>query len=351
MFSLFLAVIIAGEYSISNYGQPPINILIISSYNEYDPCGSEQIKGITNEFEKEFEAESLRLQVEYMRARKINLTRESRQAVADSFYKIFRNLHPKIVFLVDDIAIEYMLPKLLCKKCDYLIVFSGMNRDIKFYNDKYDFIDKWIGEKAVPSKNVTGVMEKIYVKLSVRFALKIIRKVDVKKDTIVFFMGKDNISQFVKDQILRELIGFHDIPYKFVEASTFDEFLKKLNYIQNDQNIPFYYPLTLVIDSSGKMLAMNDLIPYYKKHTRKPGITLNKSFCQLGLFGGVGLNFYEMGKFAAKKAISYLSGKKLDEIYIENADSVETIFNINRANKLKIKIPFGVILNAKIIKR
>ncbi len=351
MLWLISILICVGGAGISNYNKTSLNILIISSYNEYDPCGSEQIKGITSELEKEIQAESLGIQIEYMRARKINLTREAREEVADSFYTIFENLHPRIVFLVDDIAIEYMLPKLICDTCDYLVVFSGMNRDIRDYDNKHKFIDKWIGERAIPLKNVTGVIEKIYVKLSVRYTLKIFKNIDVNKDTVIFFMGKDSISRLVEAQIKRELQQFKDIPYDFIEAGTFDDFLNKLKIIENDKNIPFYYPLTLVIDSVGKRLGMNDLIPYYRRYMKKPGITLNKFFCQLGLFGGVGLNFYEMGRLAAKKAIAYITGTKVKQILIENADSVETIFNISRARQLNVKIPFGVILNAKLIQK
>ena len=98
-------------------------------------------------------------------------------------------------------------------------------------------------------------------------------------------------------------------------------------------------------------MAMNDLIPYYKKYMHKPGITLNKFFCQLGLFGGIGLNFYEMGKLAAKKAVTYLCGISLDKIKLQNADSVETVFNVYRTRKLKVKIPLGAIINAKLIEK
>lgn len=338
------------EQSLKSYTPPPVNIMIIASYNEYDPCGYEQIKGITDEFNKGFKAESLRIKVMYMRGRKVNLTREAREAVADSFYHIFKSLQPKVVFLLDDIAIEYMLPKLVCDKCDYIVVFSGMNRDINYYDGKYKFIGKWLGERAIPAKNVTGVIEKIFVKLSLRFAIKTLHP-DVKKDTIVFLLGKDHVSGYVKDEIKKELHGFNDIAWRFMEVGTFEEFLNALKDLQRNKRVPFYYPITLVIDSSGKRMAMNDLIPYYKKYIHKPDITLNKFFCQLGLFGGIGLNFYEMGKLAAKKAVTYLSGISLDKIKIQNADSVETVFNVYRTRKLKVKIPLGAIINAKIIEK
>lgn len=337
-------------------GHPrPIKIMIISSYNKTDPCGSEQIKGIIKKFHTDFPSESLNVKILYMRGRKINRSDFARRMVADSFYKEFRKFQPLVVFLTDDIAIDYMLPKLMKKNSNYIVVFSGMNRSIRENNHKFHFIKAWIGEKAIPSKNVTGIIEKLYIALSIRYAIKFFN-LKVKKnetgeitsdpDTVLILVGKDSVSQIVKRQIQRELANFNDIPVRIVEIQTFDEMLNAIKSLNNNPHIPFYYSLTLTVDSSGKTLSMTELARYYVKYAHKPDMALNISFTLLGMFGGVGLDFEYMGEMAAKKAIDFLKGtSKMEDIYIENASKVEVTLNIKRVKTLKIKIPFNKFVN------
>ena len=337
--------------------QGPIRIMIISSYNETDPCGAEQIKGIRKKFYSVFPSESLSVKILYMRGRKINKSDSARRSVAERFYDEFKKFHPLVVFLTDDIAIDYMLPKLIRETSDYIVVFSGMNRSIYEDDSKFHFIKTWIGEKAVPSKNVTGVIEKVYIALSIRYAIKFFNikvKNDkatgtmtvIEPDTVLILVGKDSVSQIVKRQIQRELSNFNDIPVRIEEIRTFDELLKAIKNLNNDPHIPFYYPLTLTVDSSGKTLSMTELAKYYVKYAKKPDMALNISFTMLGMFGGVGLDFEYMGEMAAKKAIEFLKGtRKMEDIYIENAARVEITLNVKRVKTLNIKIPFSKFVN------
>lgn len=335
----------------------PIKIMIISSYNETDPCGAEQIKGITKKFHTNFPSESLNIRILYMRGRKVNKSDSARKVVADSFYNEFKRFHPLVVFLTDDIAIDYMLPKLIRKISDYIVVFSGMNRDIRENNEKFHFIRTWRGGKAVPSKNVTGVIEKIYIALSIRYAikffdLKVLKNTETgeikvsEPDTVLILVGKDSISQIVKRQIQRELYNFHDIPVKILEIHTFNELINSIEALNNNPHIPFYYPLTLTIDSAGKTLSMSELAKYYVKYARKPDMALNISFTLLGMFGGVSLDFEYMGEMAAQKAIDFLKGtSKMENIYIENASKVKVTLNIHRVKELEVKVPFNKFVN------
>ena len=359
---LFTLSLIAGNPGVTS-GSNPIKIMIISSYNENDPCGREQIRGIRKKFRTDFPSESLSVQILYMLGRKTNKTDSARKAVADSFYKEFKKFHPSVVFLTDDIAIDYMLPKLIRDTSDYIVVFSGMNRDIRKVDGRFHFIKSWIeNNKAIPSKNVTGVIEKIYIALSIRYAIKFFNISEEKNDngeikvavpdTVLILVGKDSISQIVKRQIQRELSNFNDIPVRIEEISTFDELIDTLKALNEDPHIPFYYPITLTVDSSDTTLDMKDLAKYYIKYVHKPDISLNASFTSLGLFGGVGLDFEYMGEMAAQKAIEFLKGtSRIEDIYIENASRVEVTLNIKRVESLKITIPFNKFVNiGKIVK-
>ncbi len=359
---LFALSLIAGSQGVTRSSNP-IKIMIISSYNENDPCGAEQIKGIIKKFQTDFPSESLNVQTLYMLGRKVNKTVSARRAVADSFYEEFKKFHPSVVFLTDDIAIDYMLPKLIRDTSDYIVVFSGMNRDVRKVDGRFHFIKSWMdNNKAIPSKNVTGVIEKIYIALSIRYAIKFfdIREVRddsgeikvVVPDTVLILVGKDSVSQIVKRQIQRELINFKDIPIRIEEIRTFDELLDAIKALNKAPHIPFYYPLTLTVDSSGKTLSMTELAEYYVKNAHKPDMALNISFTLLGMFGGVGLDFEYMGEMAAQKAIEFLKGtSKIEDIYIENASRVEVTLNIKRVESLKITIPFNKFVNiGKIVK-
>ncbi len=334
----------------------PVRVLIIASYNELDPCGAEQIRGIRTKFNEIYGENAVEIRVLYMRGRKINVTPESRKKVAWEFFDAFKRFKPNVVFLVDDIAIEYMTGFLLSDSSDYIVVFSGMNRSLLEYQKEFGFMERIERNYAVPKKNVTGVVEKIHVKVSLRFAEKLLKP--QKGDTVVFLLGKDDVSKLVLNQIKAELgqseniFPFDDIYCKLLEVGTFDELIQKLDYINSNPRIPFYYPLTLRVDSAGKFLDMKDLAPYYLKIVRKPDVVLNKFFCNMGFLGGVSLDFQAMGEKAASKAIDYLRGQKdIRKIHVEEAMDVITVFNISRIRDLNFRIPFNFIINSEFVSK
>ncbi len=327
-----------------------IRVLILASYNENDPCGSEQIKGIKEKFYEIYGTDAVEIRTLYMRGRKVNVTDSTRKVVAEQFYQAFKEFKPKVVFLVDDLAIDYMIPYLQSDSADYIVVFTGMNKKLLDYQRKYGFMERIEGHTAIPKKNITGIIEKIYAKLSIKYALKLFPASPM--DTVVFVFGPDVISQIVKEQIFHELIGFNEIQVKAITVKTFEDLIDTLNYINSNPHIPFYYPLTLTIDSAGKLMDMNDLAPYYKKFVKKPDITLNKFYCYMGFFGGVSLDFKAMGEAAALKAIDYLRGEKdMRKLRVEEANVVEIVFNISRIKELSLKIPFWFFVNSNIVSK
>ena len=84
---------------------------------------------------------------------------------------------------------------------------------------------------------------------------------------------------------------------------------------------------------------MPDLAKPMMSRIRKPDLTLNVSFTELGFYGGVGVDFRQMGFQAGIMAAKLLKGHSIRETPVENARKSLMAINRSRLRELGIPLP------------
>ncbi len=116
--------------------------------------------------------------------------------------------------------------------------------------------------------------------------------------------------------------------------------LKQAKVINDSADIDAYIPVTMSVldpkDNTRK--TMENVAPLLTKAIRKIDISLNSSFTEYGFFGGVSIDFYQMGFQSGFQAVKLLKGTPIKEIQVEDAKRSIIAINRKRMQELGIKL-------------
>ncbi len=312
-----------------------IKVFMVQSYSEKDLCGVPQLKGAIDILRENIDRNKLKIDTFFMKTKTEYTTKKEIDKIANIVYKKIIETKPDLVMLFDDAAFMELAPRLI--KTRFKVVFSGINRPLEEYNKTMHFMN----HNRIPTKNITGVYEKLHICDSINFIENIIDKTG----KIALISSSDIIGRIVKKQIYLEIQNtkFQDSVI-FMNADNTDNLIKALKYINKKKDIIAYILNTESInDKNGKKLSLLNTIPIAVKYAQKPDIALNALFCQKGLFGGSSVNPYEMGRQAGYLAVKLLTGVSARKLTIEDADKTDRVVNIKRAKSLNIKIPVYIL--------
>jgi ABC-type uncharacterized transport system substrate-binding protein len=237
------------------------------------------------------------------------------------------------VFTIDDPAFAMLYEEVL-RQPGTQMVFSGLNRKLDRYNDKARFLDG-----RTPVANITGVFEYLFMREQLAM-LETILKRPVNKVAVLY--STDAVGVILKDQIIDELKG---APYEnrivLFAAEDIPAMIESAKAINDDQQIDAYIPVTMsVLDpADGKRKTMDVVAPTLIKTIRKIDLSLNSSFTEYGFFGGVSIDFYQMGFQTGFLAIKLLKGGAITGIPIE--DAKRSIIAVNRKRMQELGIPLS----------
>jgi ABC-type uncharacterized transport system substrate-binding protein len=116
--------------------------------------------------------------------------------------------------------------------------------------------------------------------------------------------------------------------------------LRNAKAIDDDKQIDAYIPVTMsVLDpADNKRKTMKMVAPMLTKAIRKIDLSLNSSFTEYGFFGGVSVDFYQMGFQTGFLATKLLKGGTIKEIPIEDAKRSIIAINRTRMQELGIQL-------------
>lgn len=304
-------------------------VFLVSSYHEGDMCGRPQCEAALEAL-KQSGIPDLSFRVYHLDSR-----RRAGQEVDGDIEKIIADIRerkPALVLTVDDLAFSRLYGEVVRRPSTFL-VFTGLNRAIAEYDREIPFLD----EKGLPVKNITGVFEYLFMKEQFEM-LEVLLRRPLKK--VALLHSTDPVGIIVKEQIAGELEG---TPYaemlEFHAAEDAESVLRLAEALGADETLDAWIPVTMSVKNAhGGFLTMGDLAKEMTSRIRKPDLALNVSFTELGFYGGVSVDFYQMGFQTGLMAAKLLKGHSIREIPVENARTSIIAVNRSRLRELGISI-------------
>lgn len=299
------------------------NVLILSSYDNKDVCGQPQVLGVIDALKKELP--DFKINVIYLDSRRIK--KEEVEKRCDEFTKRVESQKPSLIITTDDAAFQCVAKHFMSAKIP--VVFSGINVTPEHYNEKYHFLK---GRK--PVKNFTGVYERLFIPKQIELLEVLIGKVE----KIAILYSTDFMGEVLKEQVIYEL---KDSDFKnkivFYPVSNVSELIKSAEKINSRKDITAYFPFVMSI-KDGTTLTLRDIAPIITKKIKKIDLAINKQFVEFGFFGGVSVDFYQMGYSAGEMASYIIRTGRIVDIEVENAEKYVKIVNLKRAKDININI-------------
>lgn len=305
------------------------DVFLIASYNETDACGQPQYKAAMEAL-KQGGFANLSSKGYFLDTR-VTPKEEVLKAV-EQIKKDIRAAKPKLVFTIDDAAFAMLYEEVL-QQPGTQMVFTGLNRKLGYYNDKARFLNN-----RTPVANITGVFEYLFMREQFGMLESILKR-PVNKVAVLH--STDAVGVILKDQILDEVKGS---PYEdrivLFAAEDIPTMIKHAKAINDDKQIDAYIPVTMSVPdpADNKRKTMDLVAPTLIKNIRKIDLSLNSSFTEYGFFGGVSIDFYQMGFQTGFLATKLLKGGAIKDIPIEDAKRSIIAVNRKRIQELGIRL-------------
>lgn len=315
--------------SLASLGAVAAEIILVASYHENDVCGHPQYQAAMDAL-KQGGFSTLRSKGYFLDTRV--RSREDVLKDIEQIKKDIRTQKPKFVFTIDDPAFALLYEDILSQP-EIRLVFTGLNRNLDFYNGKAPFLNK-----RMPSANITGIFEYIFMREQFEMLEAVLKK-PLRKVAILH--STDPVGNILKDQIISELKGskYQDRLVIF-PAEDIPAMLKQAKLINENAEIDAYIPVTMSIldprDNTRK--TMENVAPMLTKAIRKVDISLNSSFTEFGFFGGVSIDFYQMGFQSGFQAVKLLKGAAIKDTPVEDAKRSIIAINRKRMQELGIRL-------------
>ncbi len=320
-------------------------VFIVASYSKTHVCGWPQEEGVIKGLNKLGYFESMNLSIKrfYMNTKKVNTSKELMKKQAEIALNEISKFKPYIVVVLDDNAFrEVALP--LCGDKTIKIVFSGMNGQVNYYNSIKSF-----SNNKIPTSNITGIYEKLYVYRSIKVLQSAVPS--IKQKTFVGITDFSPTGNAITKQFELELKNkLQEINWELKRVKNWDEYKNLIQEINKNDEIGAIYPVALSLKVSETLTyTAPEIFKWTIENNRKPEMALNYYFAKMGLFGGAAVDFHNMGFQAGKMAGELLDGVQIQNIPIVDAEEYAIVFNIKRAKKLGIKIPAPLLTAADFI--
>lgn len=324
----FLGIALGALLAMAN-GAWAVEIFIVGSYHQGDMCGQPQYDAVVEALNQSG-IPDLSFKGYYLDSRRRSgqdIDRDIEVIVAE-----IRDRNPAMVVTIDDPAFARLYREVL-KYPSMFLVFTGLNRSVEEYHKMDPFLDR----SGRPDKNVTGVFEYLFMREQMEM-LEVLLERPLQKVAVLF--SRDPVGLILRDQIEDEL---KSTPYGdnllFFGADSYDEVIEAAKAIGSDDTVDGWIPATMSIrDRSGGFMTMGDLVKPMTSLISKPDLALNSSFTGLGFYGGVSVDFYQMGFQTGLMAARLLKGHPIGEIPIEDARVSIIAVNRSRLGELGVEL-------------
>ena len=187
-----------------------------------------------------------------------------------------------------------------------------------------------------PGKNLTGTSDKVNIEEQLELFKKLVP--NAKTMGVIYTTSETNSENQVKE--LEALAPKFDLTIKKIGVANVNEINQNLSnsiksidclYAPTDNTVASAYDLL------GKICAQNNV----------PILAAEPAAVEKGGLVSKGIDYYELGKMAAYKAVEIFEGKNPSEIEVESMKELAITINTDVAKKLNITIPEDIDKNAK----
>jgi len=293
-------------------------ILYIDSYDKSFFWSQGIKKGLLLELKKSsMQIDFLAVEMDTLR----NQSEAFKKQSALKMKKIIEEFRPDIVIASDDNASKYLIVPYFYNS-DIPFIFCGVNGSAKIY--------------GFPSKNVTGMLEVIFIKEM----LGIIKK--YKKIQKIAYLGTTRLTSIKEARTIESRYNIK-LEKRFVNTSI--EWKKKYKELQKEVDLILIGigPTSLFNKEEQKKLKS-----FIYKNTEIPSVSWHSARSEFALLT-FSIKAEEQGSWSMKTALEVLKGRDISTIKVVKNKNANIFINTILMKKFNIKFPFSLFGNASLV--
>ncbi len=326
----FLAVMfVAALLPAPGMAEPAARLFFLHSYHKGQICSLPQEEGLLADLAEHGLEEGNGLVIErfYMDTKQTYVTEDAVRRRGTMALARIRTFAPDVVVVFDDNALHAVLPALANGPLP--VVFTGINGDL--------------GRYGLP-RNVTGIYERGNLVGAIRTMSHILP--GLNRVMVIF---DDSYAVRSAEAAIRRQLRTADLPVAVDvrRVATMAQFTAIIAEANADERIGGLVPVvTTLTDADGRRLDAPAIYRWFLEHSRKPAFAFNDYLVELGLFGGVPMDYREMGARAGAMVRAILGGSAPATLPVQVAESSLLSFNLARARQLGITLPDDILTAA-----
>ncbi len=299
-------------------------ILVVMSYEADNPWCLEIKAGIDSVF-----VGKGKLQYFYMDTKK-NLGGGGRKA--EVAYDLYKRFQPDGVIAADDNAQGMFVMPYLKDKVKTPVMFCAVNANPKEY--------------GYPASNVSGILERNFVRESIAFAKQIVPSIKT-----VGFLAKDSPSgRAILKQVEAEADTYLTKSAGFRLVRTIEEMLMVLEEFQKTSDALFISATNGILDADGKPLDNQAVTRIVSESYKKPLIGANDFHVKYGVLCAVAKSGEAQGKIAAELLLKAMNGTPIKQIPVTKNKYGRRMLNVTAMKNLGIKPKRRALIGTELVK-
>ena len=262
----------------------------------------------------------------YVDGEKIKIDQQNAQGKIDTAQQIAGQ------FVADKKDLIFAIATPTAQSCanatkDIPIVFTAVTDPV--VDGLADSLDK-------PGKNLTGTSDKVNIEEQLELFKKVMP--NAKTMGVVYTTSETNSVNQVKE--LKELAPKFNLTIKEIGITNVNELNQNLT--NSIKSIDALYAPT-----DNTVAAAYDLLGKICVDNNVPILAAEPAAVEKGALISKGIDYYELGKMAAYKAVEILEGKNPSDIKIDTMAELAVTVNTDVAKKLNIIIPDDILNSSK----
>ncbi len=302
----------------------PFKVLVVMSYEETMPWVKDIKEGIDTRLKDRAETTYVFLDT--------RRNYDQGPEAAEKAYQLFQDMNPDGVIAADDNAQAMFVVPYLKDKVETPVVFCGVNA----LPEEYGY----------PSKNVTGILERIHYLETIAFLQQIVPSVK----TVAYLLGDNKTAQGFIGQAKREMDSFPAKSVAFETAQTIAEALEKAEALRENCDALFVDNISGLKDENGAPVDEPTIIPRIVDVYGKPTFCANRMPVEIGVLCAVIKTGQNQGDVAARMLLQAMEGTPIADIPVTRNRQGKRLINGTTMMRLGIKPNASFLVGAEIVR-
>lgn len=246
-------------------------------------------------------------------------------------YALYQEFAPDGVLVADDNAQSMFVVPYLKDKVKTPVIFCGVNKSPEDY--------------GYPASNVTGILERVFVKESLAFAQQFIPSIN----NVIFISKSSPFLEMLFQQFREEEDTYPVKVAGYEQPKTWEEFIEVIAQLKKEYQVDLIYAgvLDKFQDKDGVVHLEKEAIQTLRELLPEiPIVTDSRSRTEYGALCAVTVIFKEQSRPAAQMLLQAMQGTPVSELPIGQSMYGQRIINLDVLKSLKIKPDPSVLRGA-----